>query len=101
MATTDSPSAMITRSPCRSTKCSGTIRNEETRPIQDRRGTRYGITICSASAANQSMYRAVPWANPPASTNSAELRLYAASQPRALPMSAWVNSSRCTLVTTR
>jgi hypothetical protein len=76
MATTDSPRATITTSPCRSTKWAGATRNP---PIPVTRG----VTHSRANAAAHSRYPAVPPATTAARTSRAEARLKGARRTRA------------------
>ena len=92
----DSPIAISTTSPWRSTKCAGEI-------VKPPRISR-GVIHSSTNAALHSTYCAVPPAIPPISTRPAVTRLYGASPRTALNVSAFVvraNSAMCTSTTIR
>src|SRR5204863_4393693 len=68
IATTDSPIATSTTSPCRSTKCAAPIAN----PLGFRST---GVSHSKTNASVQSAYCAPPPSAPPATTSSAEATL--------------------------
>ena len=96
-ATTDSPIATITTSPCLSTKCAGATSKLVVSWIR-------GVSHSNAAASAQSTYLAVPPAIPPASTISPVVRLNGASATMAWVTEAEelrVNSPAWTITTSR
>ncbi len=97
MATMDSPNAMITTSPCRSTKCPAWMTNPSC-------PDRYGAITCRQNAADHSTNSAVPPTIPATSTRIADTKLNGASRKiarTALSAVVLVNSAVCTPVTSR
>ena len=96
-ATTDSPIAISTTRPCRSTKCAGAIAN----PVIPRI---VGVSHSNRPAAAQRTYCAVPPSAPPATTTSAADMFHGASRRIAcvtVAEAARLKKVVCTTTTTR